>query len=113
MTHYTSATSETISMLRSGPRDQVALPLRAPALRLSAMSALEALIAGPTQTMALPSGSPAIDAGNPNGCRDNLGNLLKTDQRGRPTSRPGGHSWLRHRGIREPERLILPQHQVR
>ena len=39
---------------------------------------------GPTQTMALTSGSPAIDAGNPNGCTDNLGNLLKTDQRGRP-----------------------------
>jgi hypothetical protein len=39
---------------------------------------------GPTQTMALPYGSPAIDAGNPNGCTDNLGHLLKTDQRGAP-----------------------------
>jgi len=39
---------------------------------------------GPTQAMALPSGSPAIDAGNPNGCTDNVGNLLKTDQRGAP-----------------------------
>jgi len=39
---------------------------------------------GPTQTMALPSGSPAIDAGNPYGCRDGFGNLLKTDQRGAP-----------------------------
>jgi hypothetical protein len=39
---------------------------------------------GPTQTMALPSGSPAVDAGNPNGCTDNLGHLLKTDQRGKP-----------------------------
>jgi len=39
---------------------------------------------GPTDTMALPSGSPAIDAGNPSGCRDNHGNLLKTDQRGMP-----------------------------
>lgn len=39
---------------------------------------------GPTQTMALPSGSPAIDAGNPNGCTDGHGNLLKTDQRGKP-----------------------------
>jgi len=37
---------------------------------------------GPTQTMALPSGSPAIDAGNPVGCTDNHGHLLKTDQRG-------------------------------
>jgi predicted outer membrane repeat protein len=42
---------------------------------------------GPTQTMALPKGSPALDAGNPAGCRDFAGNLLTTDQRGRP--RPG------------------------
>ena len=27
-------------------------------------------------------GSPAIDAGNPSGCRDNAGTLLPTDQRG-------------------------------
>ena len=39
---------------------------------------------GPTQTMPLLSGSPAIDAGNPNGCTDGNGNLLKTDQRGYP-----------------------------
>jgi hypothetical protein len=39
---------------------------------------------GPTQTMALLSGSPAIDAGNPSGCTDGHGNLLKTDQRGKP-----------------------------
>jgi hypothetical protein len=39
---------------------------------------------GPTQTMALASGSPAIDAGNPSGCTDGLGHLLKTDQRGFP-----------------------------
>ncbi|HEV2425665.1 MAG TPA: choice-of-anchor Q domain-containing protein [Terriglobia bacterium] len=39
---------------------------------------------GQTQTMALPSGSPAIDAGNPAGCTDNTGRLLKTDQRGQP-----------------------------
>lgn len=39
---------------------------------------------GPTQTMALPSGSPAIDAGNPVGCTDELGHLLTTDQRGMP-----------------------------
>jgi len=39
---------------------------------------------GPTQTMALLPGSPAIDAGNPNGCTDGKGNLLKTDQRGFP-----------------------------
>jgi hypothetical protein len=39
---------------------------------------------GPTQTMALDSGSPAIDAGNPNGCTDGSGHLLTTDQRGYP-----------------------------
>lgn len=39
---------------------------------------------GPTQTMALLSGSPAIDAGNPSGCTDGQGHLLKTDQRGQP-----------------------------
>lgn len=43
---------------------------------------------GPTQTMALAIGSPALDAGNPTGCRDFAGTLLKTDQRGSP--RPGG-----------------------
>jgi hypothetical protein len=39
---------------------------------------------GPTQTMALPSGSAAADAGNPGGCTDGLGHLLKSDQRGKP-----------------------------
>jgi len=39
---------------------------------------------GPTQTIPLLSGSPAIDAGNPNGCADGNGHLLKTDQRGAP-----------------------------
>ena len=39
---------------------------------------------GQTQTMALPSGSPAVDAGNPTGCTDGLGHLLTTDQRGNP-----------------------------
>jgi hypothetical protein len=43
---------------------------------------------GPTQTMALPSGSPAVDAGNPNGCTDQTGHLLKTDQRGKPRPDP-------------------------
>jgi len=43
---------------------------------------------GPTQTMALQAGSPALDAGNPAGCRDFGGTLLKTDQRGQ--RRPGG-----------------------
>jgi hypothetical protein len=39
---------------------------------------------GPTKTQALLSGSPAIDAGNPSGCTDGLGNMLTTDQRGMP-----------------------------
>ena len=39
---------------------------------------------GPTQTQALLSGSPAIDAGNPHGCTNGSGHLLKTDQRGQP-----------------------------
>jgi hypothetical protein len=39
---------------------------------------------GPTQTIPLLSGSPAIDAGNPKGCADGNGKLLKTDQRGKP-----------------------------
>jgi hypothetical protein len=37
---------------------------------------------GPTQTMALRPGSPAINAGNPSGCTDGSGHLLRTDQRG-------------------------------
>jgi hypothetical protein len=39
---------------------------------------------GGTPTMALLTGSPAIDSGNPAGCTDNHGALLKTDQRGMP-----------------------------
>jgi hypothetical protein len=37
---------------------------------------------GPTQTHALVDGSPALDAGDPAGCRDSQGALLQTDQRG-------------------------------
>ena len=37
---------------------------------------------GPTATHALLPDSPAIDAGDPNGCRDALGALLTADQRG-------------------------------
>ena len=39
---------------------------------------------GPTQTIPLLSGSPAIDAGDPGGCTDSQGHLLTTDQRGYP-----------------------------
>jgi len=44
---------------------------------------------GPTQTHALLSGSPAIAAGNPGGCRDEFGALLATDQRGFPRPADG------------------------
>ncbi len=37
---------------------------------------------GPTYTHRLYAGSPAIDGGNPDGCLDQLGNPLTTDQRG-------------------------------
>jgi len=52
---------------------------------------LEALAyhGGTTQTHALKADSPAIDAGNPNGCMDAEGNLLNTDQRGEPRSFDG------------------------
>jgi CSLREA domain-containing protein len=43
---------------------------------------------GPSSTHALLAGSAAIDAGNPDGCRDFRGALLTTDQRG--SSRPFG-----------------------
>lgn len=43
---------------------------------------------GPTRTIPLLTGSPAIDAGNPSGCTDGLGHLLKTDQRGKPRPDP-------------------------
>jgi hypothetical protein len=39
---------------------------------------------GPNQTQALLPGSPAIGAGNPSGCTDELGTTLITDQRGAP-----------------------------
>jgi hypothetical protein len=37
---------------------------------------------GPTDTLALPANSPAVDMGDPAGCKDADGNLLLTDQRG-------------------------------
>jgi hypothetical protein len=43
---------------------------------------------GPTETMTLLLGSPAVDAGNPIGCTDSRGHLLKTDQRGMPRPNP-------------------------
>jgi hypothetical protein len=44
---------------------------------------------GPTQTHALSPSSFAVDRGDPNGCRDSLGIVLTTDQRGYP--RPGAN----------------------
>ena len=43
---------------------------------------------GPTPTVALLAGSPAIDAGDPAGCTDPIGNALTSDQRG--DTRPAG-----------------------
>lgn len=45
---------------------------------------------GSTQTHALQSGSPAIDAATPAGCTDTLGNPLMQDQRGFPRPIPVG-----------------------
>src|SRR6185503_511846 len=39
---------------------------------------------GATLTHALLNGSPAIDSGNPAGCKDSQGHALTTDQRGYP-----------------------------
>ena len=39
---------------------------------------------GRTHTQEIIAGSPAINAGNPVGCKDQLGDLLSTDQRGLP-----------------------------
>jgi hypothetical protein len=49
---------------------------------------------GPTQTHALLVGSPAIDGGNPSGCRDQFGALLTTDQRGFPRPVDGNNDGL-------------------
>src|SRR5262245_53838925 len=45
----------------------------------------------PTHTHALLPGSPALDAGDPGGCRDQNGALLLTDQRGFPRSSDGNN----------------------
>jgi Chlamydia polymorphic membrane protein (Chlamydia_PMP) repeat len=44
---------------------------------------------GPTLTIALLDGSPAIDAANPNGCYDHFGTTLTIDQRGFPRNWDG------------------------
>lgn len=45
---------------------------------------------GSTWTHALLAGSPAIDAGNPSGCTDQFGALIRTDQRGQKRPAVGG-----------------------
>ena len=45
---------------------------------------------GPTQTMNLKADSPAINAGNPAGCKDGSGVLITVDQRGFPRPEPSG-----------------------
>jgi hypothetical protein len=45
---------------------------------------------GPTQTMDLMPGSPAINGGNPSGCMDSGGELIHIDQRGFPRPSPRG-----------------------
>ncbi len=45
---------------------------------------------GPTQTHALQSGSPALNAGNPGGCRDANGAALSIDQTGRARPETAG-----------------------
>jgi hypothetical protein len=46
---------------------------------------------GPTQTHALIPGSPAVDAGDPAGCRNSQGAVLATDQRGFTRHVDGNH----------------------
>jgi predicted outer membrane repeat protein len=62
----------------SAAGDQVGTP----ATPINPMVAPLAGNGGPTRTHALLAGSPAIDRGNPAGCRDPGGALLATDQRG-------------------------------
>lgn len=45
---------------------------------------------GPADTIALKSGSPAINAGNPSGCTDAFGHALATDERGVARPQPAG-----------------------
>ncbi len=62
---------------------------------------------GPTQTHALLHGSPAIDAGNPGGCTDNLGATLTTDQRGVHRPAFGGIALRCDMGAYELQQMIF------
>jgi hypothetical protein len=59
----------------------------------SATPGLKALAnnGGITETVQLASGSPAIDAGDPTGCKDALGHGLLNDQRGVARAQPAAH----------------------
>jgi predicted outer membrane repeat protein len=67
---------------------------------------------GPTQTHALNYGSPAIDAGNPAGCTDDVGGPILTDQRGLPRAIDGNVDGTLRCDIgayeAEPEMIYLP-----
>jgi parvulin-like peptidyl-prolyl isomerase len=74
---YNLADDESCAL--SGPGDR-----HDPDARVGALDAN----GGPTQTVALTGGSPAVDAGDPAGCVDDNGSLLTVDQRG--IRRPAG-----------------------
>src|SRR5215813_3617403 len=63
---------------------------------------------GPTLTHALLVDSPAIDAGNPAGCTDNVGNVLTTDQRGAARPTDGNGDGVAICDIGSYERMAIP-----
>ena len=63
---------------------------------------------GPTLTHRLLSASPAIDAGNPAGCVDHLGDPLTTDQRGFPRSDRCDIGSYEVQKAPTPKRIYLP-----
>lgn len=67
-------------IVNAAPGDQIGVAAKLGALQNNG---------GPTQTLALLPGSPAINAGDPAGCADVYGNLLRMDQRGDPRLKSG------------------------
>jgi hypothetical protein len=76
-----------VNLLRSIDETRCTVAGTAPIVALPQLGPLQNN-GGPTETHALLAGSPAIDAGNP-ACRDNLGALLTSDQRGFPRGANG------------------------
>ena len=78
--------------------------------KISALPLLGQLLnnGGPTLTNALNPGSPAIDAGNPSGCKDQNNNNLATDQRG--YTRPAGTAC--DMGAFESGAVLIKQNQL-